>query len=127
MMKYPRILSRRLLIADTAGLGLLLWFIGWCASLVLFLYVPVDLLGWILFAIFTPLTIAITVVWFRKRDLPLAYYLAVALSWTCIAVAFDYLFIVKLFGVSGYYHPSVVVYYTETFLIPMLTGVKYHR
>ncbi|HTY14461.1 MAG TPA: hypothetical protein VMC42_02035 [Methanoregulaceae archaeon] len=115
------------MIADTAGLGLFLWFIGWCASLVLFLYVPVDLLGWILFAIFTPLTIAITVLWFRKRDLSMVYYLAVALSWTCIAVVFDYLFIVKLFGVSGYYHPSVIVYYAETFLIPLLTGVKYHR
>jgi hypothetical protein len=127
MMNDSRILSRRRLITDTVGLGLLFWFIGWCASLVLFLYVPVDLLGWILFAVFTPVTIAITVVWFRKRDLSLAYYLAVALSWTIIAVVFDYLFIVKLFGVSGYYHPSVLIYYAETFLIPMLTGVKYHR
>ena len=127
MMEYPRILSNRLRIADTAGLGLLLWFVGWCASLVLFPFVSLDLLGWILFAIFTPVTIAITLLWFRKRDLPLVNYLAVAISWTLIAVVCDYLFIVKLFNVSGYYHASVMVYYAETFLIPMLVGVKYHR
>ena len=127
MMEYPWNLSKRQLIADTAGLGLLLWFIGWCASLVLFPFVPLDLLGWILCAIFTPVTIAITVLRFRKRDLPLVYYLAVAISWTLIAVVCDYLFIVKLFNVSGYYHASVMVYYAETFLIPMLTGVIYRR
>jgi hypothetical protein len=119
--------ENRSLITDTIGLGLFLWFIGWCASLVLFLFVPVDLLGWVLFVLFTPLTIAITVLWFRKRTLPISYYLAVALAWTFTAVLFDYLFIVRLFGVSGYYHASVMVYYAETFLIPLLTGVKYHR
>lgn len=128
MMKYPKISPKKSsLITDTVGLGLLLWFIGWCASLVLFLFVPADLLGWILFVIFTPLTIGITVLWFRKRALPLTYYLTVALVWTFIAILFDYLFIVKLFSVSGYYHPTVILYYAETFLIPMLTGVKYHR
>jgi hypothetical protein len=127
-MNYHRISpEKRSLITDTIGLGLLLWFIGWCASLVLFLFVPVDVLGWILFAIFTPLTIAITVLRFRKRALSLSYYLAVAMVWTFIAVLFDYLFIVRLFGVSGYYHASVMVYYAETFLIPLLTGVIYHR
>jgi hypothetical protein len=127
-MNYHRISpGNRSLITDTIGFGLLFWFIGWCASLVLFLFVPVDLLGWVLFVLFTPLTIAITVLWFRRRALPLSHYLVVALSWTFIAVLFDYLFIVRLFGVSGYYHPSVMVYYAETFLIPLFTGVKYHR
>ena len=119
--------NNRSLIIDTMGLGLLLWFIGWCASLILFFYVPADLLGWVLFVMFTPLAIVITILRFRKRALTFPYYLAVALVWTFIAILFDYLFIVRLFGVSGYYHASVIVYYTETFLIPLLTGVKYRR
>jgi len=127
-MKFSAIShDNRSLVTDTLGLGLLLWFIGWSASLVLFFYVPAGLLGWVLFVIFTPLTIAITMVRFRKRALTFSYYLAVALVWTFIAILFDYLFIVRLFGASGYYHASVVVYYTETFLIPLLAGVKYRR
>jgi uncharacterized membrane protein YpjA len=114
-------------ITDTAGLGLLLWFVGWCSSLVLFFFVPTDILGWILFTIFTPVTIAITALWFRKRSLAIAYYLAVAVVWTSIAVVFDYLFIVTLFNVSGYYHPSVIVYYAETFLIPLCIGLVYRK
>ena len=119
--------ENRTKITDIVGLGSLLWFIGWCSSLVLFFFVPTDILGWILFVIFTPVTIAITALWFRKRGLAMAYYLAVAIVWTVIAVLFDYLFIVTLFNVSGYYHPSVIVYYAETFLIPLCIGLVYRR
>jgi hypothetical protein len=41
--------------------------------------------------------IAVTWLWFRKRELPLSCYCQVGLAWTVIAVVCDYFFIVMLF------------------------------
>ena len=80
-------------------------------------------MGWILLVIFTPVTIAITVWWFRKRErLPLAYYVKVGAAWVLIAVVLDYLFIVQLFQAT-YYGTDVFVYYAVTFLIPVGVGL----
>ena len=97
-------------IIDTAGLGTALWLIGYLASLVLFYTPYAGIMGWILIAIFTPVTIVIAWWWFGKREpLPLQYYARVGIAWMLIAVLLDYLFIVLLFQAS-YYEPDVVVY-----------------
>ena len=112
---------------DTAGLGIALWLIGYLASLVLFFTQYAASMGWILTAIFTPVTIAITWWWFRKREhLPLQYYAGVGLAWVLIAVVLDYLFIVLLFQAT-YYEPDVFVYYALTFLIPVGVGLYLNR
>lgn len=79
-------------------------------------------MGWILTAVFTPVTIAVAFWWFRTRGLPLAYFIGVGLAWTLIAIVFDYLFIVRLFE-AEYYGPDVFVYYALTFLIPVGVGL----
>ena len=79
-------------------------------------------MGWILLIIFTPVTIAVTWWWFRKRKgLTLEYYAKVGIAWVLIAVVFDYLFIVQLFQAT-YYEADVFVYYAMTFLIPVGVG-----
>jgi len=108
-------------IKDTAGLGILLWLIGYLASLALFFTPFVGIMGWILIAVFTPITIAITWWWFRARNLSLSYYAGVGIAWMAIAVVLDYLFIVLLFG-SAYYSPHVFLYYALTFLVPVGVG-----
>jgi hypothetical protein len=109
-------------IKDTAGIGTGLWLIGYLASLVLFFSSYAGILGWILLIIFTPITIAVTWWWFRKRkDLTLEYYAKVGVVWVVIAVVFDFLFIVQLFQ-AHYYAPDVFVYYAMTFLIPVGVG-----
>ncbi len=114
-------------IIDTAGLGTALWLIGYLASLVLFYTPYAGIMGWILIAIFTPVTIVIAWWWFGKREpLPLQYYARVGIAWMLIAVLLDYLFIVLLFQAS-YYEPDVVVYYTVTFLIPVGVGLCLNR
>jgi hypothetical protein len=53
---------------DTAGLGTGLWLIGDLASLMLFFTPYAGIMGWILLALFTPVTIAVTWWWFRQRE-----------------------------------------------------------
>jgi hypothetical protein len=108
-------------IKDTIGLGIMLWLIGYLVSVVLFFSPFAGIMGWIISAVFTPVTIAITWWWFRARNLPLTYYAGVGMAWTVIAVVFDYLFIVQLFQAT-YYGPDVFLYYALTFLIPVCVG-----
>jgi hypothetical protein len=114
-------------IKDTAGLGIVLWLIGYLASLALFFSPLAGIMGWILLAIFTPVTIAISWWWFRKREhLPVQYYAGVGVAWVMFAAVLDYLFIVLLFQ-AAYYGPDVFVYYAVTFLIPVGVGLYLQR
>ena len=114
-------------IKDTAGLGTVLWLIGYLASLALFFSPFAGYMGWVLIAIFTPVTIVIAWWWFRQRErLPLGYYAGVGFAWVLIAVVLDYLFIVLLFQAT-YYGPDVFVYYALTFLIPVGVGLYLNR
>jgi len=115
-------------IKDAVGLGTLLWLFGYVASLVLFFTPFVNNMGWIISVIFTPVTIVITWLWFRARDLPLLYFVKVGIVWTVIAIVLDYLFIVQLFQAT-YYETDVFVYYALTFLIPAGVGLylKWNR
>jgi hypothetical protein len=113
-------------IKDTAGLGIFLWLIGYLAALLLFFSPFAGIMGWILLAVLTPVTIVIMWWWFRARDLPLVYYAKVGIAWTVIAVVLDYLFIVLLFQAT-YYGYDVFVYYALTFLIPVGVGLYLNR
>jgi hypothetical protein len=110
-------------IKDNAGLGTGLWLIGYLASLALFFSPYAGIMGWILLAIFTPVTVAITWWWFRQREsLSLQYYTGFGVAWMLIAVVLDYVFIVLLFQAT-YYGVDVFVYYAVTFLIPVGVGL----
>ncbi len=114
-------------VVDTLLLGLALWLMGYLASLLIYGAVSSTILGWILFAIFTPVTICVAFLRFRKRKEALVYYFLIGLAWAAIAVLFDYLLIVKAFGVADYYKLDVFVYYITAFLIPFLVGYRYGR
>jgi glucan phosphoethanolaminetransferase (alkaline phosphatase superfamily) len=48
----------------------------------------------------------------------------VAIIWTIIAVAFDYIFLVKVFKpAGGYYKLDVYLYYIFTFILPVAAGL----
>jgi hypothetical protein len=114
-------------LIDTLGLGFFLWFLGYIASVILYFLVSSDVIGWILFVLFTPVFVVITLARFRKRLLPFRYYVVVSVTWTGIAIIFDYLFIVLLFSPENYYHLSVLLYYLETFLVPLIVGILYRH
>jgi len=109
-------------VKDFVLLGVGLWLLGYLASLLLFFSPFQSSMGWIITAVFTPFTIAVTWWWFRTRDIPLSYYVKVGIAWTVIAVLLDYLLIVRLFQ-TPYYEMDVLVYYALTFLIPVVVGI----
>jgi len=108
-------------IKDSVGLGALFWVIGYLASLALFFSPFAASMGWILLALCTPVTVAVTWLWFRHRNLLLPYYVRVGIVWTTMAIVLDYLFIVLLFNAT-YYGADVFIYYFLTFLIPVIVG-----
>ena len=112
-------------LVDALGLGIGLWLIGYIASLLLYFLIPASLLGWVLFVIFTPVSLYLAYLRFRKRTEDMKYYLKIALAWALTAIILDYLFIVVAFHSQGYYKPDVFVYYATTLLVPLLIGWRY--
>jgi len=109
------------ILGDTLVWGFLLWLFGYLLGIALFMVVPQSVLGWIIM----PIGMAITLwVLFKKvKSDSLQYYLKLAVSWTIIAIVFDYFFLVKLFKpADGYYKLDVYLYYALTFLLPLFAG-----
>ena len=107
------------LLKDALAWGFVLWLIGYVLGIVLFFLLPPALIGW-----------AVTLwVLSKRKGTTLNYYLVLAAVWTVLAVALDYLLIVKLFKpADGYYKPDVYLYYLSTFLLPLLAfGWKTRR
>ncbi len=110
------------LIKDSFGWGFILWLIGYILGFILFFVVDSSLLGWIIMPIGSAITLWIL---FRKiKSVDFNYYLILAVTWTAIAIVFDYLFIVKALNpADGYYKFDVYLYYTLTFIIPIAVGL----
>lgn len=115
-------------LIDSMGWGVGLWFIGWVLGVVLFMFVPASMLGWVI----SPIGILITLwVLIKKINPPkgeaggeMFYYLKVAFAWLVVAVVFDYLFLVLLFKpADGYYKADVYFYYFTTFALPLIVGI----
>jgi hypothetical protein len=102
------------------GWGVCLWLIGYVLGIALFAFVPVALIGWIIMPIGTLVTISVLL---RVRNESGWFYVLLSVTWTSIAVMFDYVFIVRAFSpADGYYKPDVYLYYALTFLLPLAIG-----
>jgi hypothetical protein len=109
------------LLKDSLGWGLALWFIGYVLGIILIFLIPVPLVGWVIMPI--GITITFWVLLKKVKDDSFQYYLILAVVWTAIAVALDYLFIVKTFNpADGYYKLDVYLYYAITFISPLIVA-----
>jgi hypothetical protein len=111
------------MLKDTIGWGIGLWLIGYILGIILFMLVPPSLIGWVIAPIGTIITLRVL---FKKiKSDSLNYYLLLAISWTIIAIVFDYFFLVKVFKpADGYYKLDVYLYYALTFILPLVVGWK---
>jgi len=109
------------LLKDTLGWGVILWLIGYALGIVLFMIMPPSMIGWIIMPIGTLITLWVL---FKKiKGGSFVYYILLAVSWTLIAVVFDYLLLVKMLKpADGYYKLDVYIYYVLTFTLPLAVG-----
>ncbi|MCX9084479.1 MAG: hypothetical protein OIN87_06760 [Candidatus Methanoperedens sp.] len=106
---------------DAFGWGFILWLIGYALGILLFPFVQLSMVGWVIMPIGTIITIWILIKKIKKNTLQ--YYALLAVIWTLIAIIFDYFFLVKLFKpVDGYYKLDVYLYYTLTFVLPIIVS-----
>ena len=109
------------LIKDTLGWGFLLWLIGYILGIIFFMIVSPSMVGWIIMPIGTIITL--WVLWEKIHSRTFQYYILLAIVWTFIAILSDYFFLVKLFKpADGYYKLDVYLYYSLTFILPLLVG-----
>ena len=110
------------LLKDGLIWGFALWLFGYVLGIVLFMFVPASLIGWVI----TPIGLILTTFTLLKKiDGPLGHYLKIGIIWTIIAIVFDYFFLVKLFKpADGYYKPDVFFYYLSTFALPLIVGIR---
>jgi hypothetical protein len=109
------------LLKDSIGWGVILWLIGYALGFIFFFVLPVSMIGWAI----APIGLAITLwVLFEKvKASSFGYYFILATVWTVIAVAFDYLFIIRALNpADGYYKLDVYLYYALTFISPLIVG-----
>lgn len=109
------------LLGAALGWGFLLWLIGYVLGIVLFMVVPPSMLGWVIMPI--GIVIALWILLKKIESKNFQYYLLLAITWTLLAIVFDYLFLVKLFKpADGYYKLDVYLYYILTFALPLIIG-----
>jgi hypothetical protein len=101
--------------------GFVLWLFGYIAGIILFFVLPKDAIGWVITPFATLLTIWVL---FKKVKRPeLTCYFGTGMIWTVMAVALDYIFLVKLLNTGvAYYKPDVFLYYILTFTLPISIG-----
>lgn len=108
-------------LKDTLGWGFILWLIGYALGMMLFAVVPLSMIGWIIMPIGTIITL-----WILLKKIhadSFQYYALLATVWVLIAIVFDYFFLVKAFNpADGYYKLDVYLYYTLTFVLPLIVG-----
>ncbi|MGN6297349.1 MAG: hypothetical protein ACTHM7_11260 [Ginsengibacter sp.] len=107
---------------DVFGWGFLLWLFGYVLGIMLFFIVPKIVIGWII----TPLAtiVAVWVLIKKIQRVSLSYYFLITIFWTSIAVVLDYFLLVKIFKPEdGYYKPDVYLYYSLTFILPLVIGL----
>jgi heme/copper-type cytochrome/quinol oxidase subunit 4 len=107
---------------DTFGWGFFLWLLGYILGIILFFALPKSMIGWIISPIATVVTLWVLIK--KIQSVSFSYYFLIAISWTVIAVILDYFLLVKVLKPEdGYYKPDVYLYYTLTFILPLLVGL----
>ena len=105
---------------NTIFWGFILWLFGYILGFVFFALVPKEMLGWYIMPFGL---VAILWVLFKKiQRKELMCYFGLGLIWMVMAIVLDYLFIVKLLNSTDYYKLDIYIYYSLTFLLPIIVG-----
>lgn len=106
------------ILLNTLYWGILLWLFGYVLGFIFFALVPKDQIGFYILPLGTAVTLWVLFKKIRRESF--FCYIGLGVVWTVIALALDYIFIVRLLRSSGYYKTDV--YYALTFLLPIIVG-----
>jgi hypothetical protein len=110
-------------LKDGLGWGSALWFIGYVLGIALYPVIPSEKIGWYIMPIGVLITLWVLLKKIKGNSFQ--YYLRIAVTWTVIAIVFDYLFLVLLFKPKdGYYKLDVYLYYLLTFVMPCIAVLR---
>ncbi|NTU46510.1 hypothetical protein HGA88_02695 [Candidatus Roizmanbacteria bacterium] len=108
-------------IKNTLLWGVVLWFIGYVAGMVLFFIVPKDLIGIVITPFATLVTMWVLLDKIKRPELKC--YFGLGFVWSVMAILLDYIFIVTLLKTgTAYYKPDVFLYYALTLALPIAVG-----
>ncbi|MFA5187966.1 MAG: hypothetical protein WC460_01245 [Patescibacteria group bacterium] len=108
-------------LRDSLIWGVALWLIGYILGFIFFAMAPANLIGWYIMPFGIVITLFVAYKFIKSNNLQ--DYLKVACIWTILAIVLDYIFLVKLLNpTDGYYKLDVYVYYSLTFILPILVG-----
>lgn len=110
---------------NTVFWGFVLWLFGYVLGFVFFAIVPAGQIGWYILPFGVAFTLWVLLKKIKREEF--LCYIGLGAIWMLMAVALDYLFIVKLLKSAAYYKPDVYVYYALTFLLPIAVGWQRFR
>lgn len=105
---------------NTVSWGFVLWLFGYILGFIFFAFVPKDQIGWFIMLPGTAFTLWVLFKKIERRQF--MCYVGLGVIWTIIAVALDYIFIVKMLNSPDYYKLDVYSYYISALFLPIIVG-----
>jgi hypothetical protein len=114
-------INKRKIFLNTIFWGFALWLFGYILGFAFFALVPQEMIGWFILPFGVIFTLWIL---FKKIKRESFFcYVGLGVIWTIMAIALDYVFIVKLLKSGDYYKIDVYFYYILTFALPVIVGL----
>lgn len=105
---------------NTVFWGFVLWLFGYALGIVFFAFVPTGQIGWYIMPFGVAFTLWVLLKKIKREEF--TCYIGLGVVWMLMAMALDYVFIVKLLKSAGYYKLDVYAYYALTLLLPIAVG-----
>lgn len=105
---------------NTVFWGFIIWLFGYILGFIFFALVPKDVIGWYIMPFGIAFTLWILIKKIKREEF--MCYIGLGIIWTIMAIALDYVFLVKLLKAVGYYKLDVYIYYFVTFALPLIVG-----
>ena len=105
---------------NTVFWGFVLWLFGYVLGFVFFAFVPKDSIGWYILPLGVIATFWVLLKKIKREEFKC--YIGLGVIWTIMAIALDYVFLVKMLKAIGYYKLDVYIYYILTFVLPIIVG-----
>lgn len=105
---------------NTVLWGLALWFFGYVLGFVFFALVPKEVIGWYIMPFGLAATLWVLIKKIKREEF--GCYVGLGVIWTILAIALDYIFLVKMLSATDYYKLDVYIYYFLTLILPIVVG-----